>query len=151
MVEKYAMLIGGAGIHRMDLSSMIMIKDNHIKAQGSISRAIQRAKQVGGFSLKVEIEVSSMEDALEAIQHGADIIMLDNVGPKQLSSMAHALKQRSPSTLIEVSGGITEHNLLSYCIPGVDIISSGALTQGVPHVDYSMKLEAFGPFASSSA
>ncbi|CAG8829049.1 11527_t:CDS:2, partial [Dentiscutata erythropus] len=85
---KYGMLIGGADTHRMDLSSMIMLKDNHIWSQGSITDSIKKARRVGGFSLKLEIECRNESEAEEAIQAGANIIMLDNLRGESLKSCA---------------------------------------------------------------
>ncbi len=78
LVEKYAMLVGGCDPHRMDLSSMIMLKDNHVKSTGSITAAVHKARAVGGFALKIEVECSSVAQALEAVAAGADVVMLDN-------------------------------------------------------------------------
>ncbi|KAI8056073.1 Quinolinate phosphoribosyl transferase [Syncephalis plumigaleata] len=150
LVEKYAMLVGGVDTHRMDLSSMIMLKDNHIWSQGSITRAVKKARDVGGFSLKIEVECRSEEEAEEAIQAGADIIMLDNFTPVQFKETAKRLHERHHGVestarqrhfLIEASGGITEDNITTYFSPDVDIISLGAMTQGVPHVDFSLKIQ----------
>jgi len=122
LVEKYAMLVGGVDTHRMDLSSMIMLKDNHIWSTGSITAAVTQARSVGGFSLKIEVECGSEKDADEAIQAGADIIMLDNFGPADLASTALRLKQKYEGKykfLIEGSGGLTEDNV------GSGFMSSG--------------------------
>ncbi|CAG8611675.1 6421_t:CDS:2, partial [Paraglomus occultum] len=142
--EKYGMLVGGVDTHRMDLSSMIMLKDNHIWSQGSITRAVQRARAVGGFSLKVEVECQSELDATEAIEAGADIVMLDNMKGNVLSEAAANLKKKWSGTrkfLVEASGGITEDNITEYFHPDVDILSMGSLSQGVPHVDFSLKIK----------
>ncbi|CAG8623073.1 9395_t:CDS:2 [Paraglomus brasilianum] len=122
LVEKYGMLVGGVDTHRMDLSSMIMLKDNHIWSQGSITKAVQRARAVGGFSLKIEVECQSKLDATEAIEAGADIVMLDNMKGDVLSEAATNLKKNWSSTrkfLIEASGGITEDNITEYFSPGL--------------------------------
>ncbi|CAG8433152.1 9553_t:CDS:2 [Diversispora eburnea] len=118
--EKYGMLIGGADTHRMDLSSMIMLKDNHIWSQGSITDSIKKARRVGGFSLKLEIECRNESEAEEAIQAGANIIMLDNLRGESLKSCAKSLKERwqgKREFLIEASGGITEENINEYFSP----------------------------------
>ncbi|KJE92291.1 nicotinate-nucleotide pyrophosphorylase [Capsaspora owczarzaki ATCC 30864] len=140
LVEKYAMLVGGVDTHRMDLSSMIMLKDNHVWSQGSITNAVRRAKTVGGFALKIEVECRSIDEAREAITAGADIVMLDNFDPEALKVAARILKQESPHVLIEGSGGITSETLASYFDDAVDVLSMGSLTQGVPHVDFSLKI-----------
>ena len=117
LVEKYGMLVGGIDQHRMDLSSMIMLKDNHIWSRGSITDAVKAAKAVGGFSLKIEVEVDSETGADEAIEAGADIIMLDNYDGEGLKVAARNLKQRwqgKRSFLLECSGGLTPSNVKEY-------------------------------------
>lgn len=141
IVEKYAMVVGGVDTHRYDLSSMVMLKDNHILASGSIEGAINKAKEISGFSLKIEVECSSYSDAAQAIRAGADIIMLDNFNPKDLKECAKRLKSDFNSAfLIEASGGLTLDNAKEYFSEYVDITSFGSLTQGVPHVDFSLKI-----------
>ncbi|CAH1761544.1 2668_t:CDS:2 [Entrophospora sp. SA101] len=143
LVEKYGMLVGGVDTHRMDLSSMIMLKDNHVWSQGSITKAVLKAREVGGFSLKIEVECRTEEEANEAIQVGADIIMLDNLKGDDLKSTAKSLKEKwtGKSFLLESSGGITEHNITDYFCPDIDVLSLGSLSQGVPHVDFSLKIK----------
>ncbi|KAJ2378922.1 nicotinate-nucleotide diphosphorylase (carboxylating) [Coemansia sp. RSA 2611] len=143
LVEKYGMQVGGADTHRMDLSSMVMLKDNHVWATGSITKAVAEARAVAGFSVKIEVECQSEADAIEAIEAGADIVMLDNFGPEQLRASALNIKANCPGyqhVLIEASGGITEETAADYMGPGIDIISFGTMTQGVPHVDFSLKI-----------
>lgn len=145
LVEKYGMEVGGADTHRVDLSTMVMLKDNHIWATGSITNAVKQAKSVAGFSIKIEVECQSQEEAFEAINAGADIIMLDNFSPDQLKQAAPNVKQKSMTAqrqvLVEASGGITEETAKNFMVPGVDIISFGTMTQGVPHVDFSLKIK----------
>ncbi|CAG8442285.1 12077_t:CDS:2 [Cetraspora pellucida] len=121
LVEKYGMLVGGADTHRMNLSSMVMLKDNHIWSQGSITKAIERARNVGGFSLKIDVECRTEAEADEAIQAGADVIMLDNFESKNLKSCAKSLKQKwtDKKFLLESSGGITEENITEFFCPGM--------------------------------
>ncbi len=117
LVEKYGMLVGGVDGHRHDLSSMIMLKDNHIWAKGSITEAVKAAKSVGGFALKVEVEVDYEKDADEAIAAGADIIMLDNFDGDGLKVAARSIKQRWAGRrefLLECSGGLTAENVGTY-------------------------------------
>jgi len=143
LAEKYAMIVGGCDTHRMDLSSMIMLKDNHIWSTGSITNAVKKAREVGGFSLKIEVECQSKKEAEEAISAGADIVMLDNFEPPQLHQVAKELKEEFKgrfSFLIEGSGGISQETISSYFGPHVDILSLGTLTQGVAHVDFSLKI-----------
>lgn len=121
LVEKYGMLVGGADGHRMDLSSMIMLKDNHVWSRGSIKDAVAAAKAVGGFSLKVEVEVQSEAEADEAIEAGADVVMLDNFTGSGVKVAAKSLKQRwagKRTFLVEVSGGVTLDNAEEYVTSG---------------------------------
>jgi len=139
-VEKYALIVGGASTHRQDLSQMVMLKDNHIWAMGSITGAVQRAKEAAGFSMKIEVECQSEDEALEAAVAGADIVMLDNFSPCDVGLVASNVKTKFPHILIEASGGITTEVMANFMHPSVDIISRGSLTQGYPCVDISMKL-----------
>lgn len=130
LVEKYGMLVGGADGHRMDLSSMIMLKDNHVWSRGSIKDAVAAAKAVGGFSLKVEVEVQSEAEADEAIEAGADVVMLDNFTGEGIKVAAKSLKERWAGKrhfLLEVSGGITLDNAEEYVNNG-ECYASLALT-----------------------
>lgn len=150
IVEKYATLVGGADTHRMDLSSMIMLKDNHIWATGSITDAVKKARSAGGFSVKIEVECANEEEAIEAIKSGADIIMLDNFGPEDIARVSTSLKDKfmraktgmAYSFLIEGSGGLTPDNIQDYFkAKDVDIYSFGSITQSVPHIDFSLKIQ----------
>lgn len=117
LVEKYGMLVGGVDGHRHDLSSMIMLKDNHIWARGSITDAVKAAKSVGGFALKVEVEVDNEASADEAIEAGADIVMLDNYTGDGLKVAAASIKHRwagKREFLLECSGGLTLENVRGY-------------------------------------
>lgn len=121
LIEKYGMLVGGADPHRMDLSSMIMLKDNHIWSRGSITEAVTSAKMVGGFALKVEVEVQSEEEADEAIAAGADVIMLDNFSGDGVKAAAKSLRTKWTGKhhfLLEVSGGLREDNVFDYANNG---------------------------------
>jgi len=141
LVEKYGLLVGGCDSHRMDLSSMIMLKDNHVWSTGSITNAVKKAKSVGGFSLKIEVECQSLEEAREAIAAGADIVMLDNFNPSKLHETAAILKKESPHVLVEGSGGITTETIEPYFGEHVDILSLGSLIQGAPVIDFSLKIK----------
>ncbi|KAH6630492.1 Quinolinate phosphoribosyl transferase [Chaetomium sp. MPI-SDFR-AT-0129] len=155
LVEKYGMLIGGADTHRMDLSTMTMLKDNHVWSRGSITQAVKAAKAAGGFSLKVEVEVQSEEEADEAIAAGADVVMLDNFTGEGVKVASRSLKQRwagKKHFLVEVSGGLTEENAEAYVCSDVDILSTSSIHQGVSHVDFSLKInveKGDGPQLSS--
>lgn len=140
IVEKYGLLVGGVATHRLDLSQMVMLKDNHIWSAGSITTAVQRARQAAGFSQKIEVECQSKQEAVEAARAGADIVMLDNFAPDQLKADAKALKEEFPHLLIEASGGITVQTMGDYLSEHVDILSQGKLTQGYSCLDFSLKI-----------
>jgi len=143
LFEKKAVKIGGGDPHRMDLSSMVLIKDTHINLCGSISEAVKRAKAASSLSTKIEVEVSSLAEAVEAIEAGADIIMLDNMPPKSVKEIVEELKRRGlrNKVLLEASGGINQTNLLDYAQAGVDIISMSSLTLYPQHIDISLEVE----------
>lgn len=145
LVEKYGMLVAGVDGHRTDLSTMTMLKDNHVWAcGGSIGAAVAAAKSAGGFSVKVEVECRSLDEAVQAVEAGADVVMLDNFEPKDMKAAAKQLKDkygRGPrAPLVEVSGGLTEENVENYVCEDVDIISSSSIHQGTKHVDFSLKV-----------
>jgi len=140
LVEKYALLVGGVDTHRNDLSSMIMLKDNHIASAGSIRAAVKKARSVAGFSLKIEVECQNQQEAEEALSAGAEIAMLDNFKPDKLKEVSKNLKEKFPNALLEASGGVTLATLASYFSPNVDVISSSILHQGVPHIDFSLNI-----------
>ncbi|XP_071508110.1 nicotinate-nucleotide pyrophosphorylase [carboxylating]-like [Diadema antillarum] len=144
IVEKYSLLVGGAATHRYDLSSMIMLKDNHIWSAGSITQAVKNARQTGGFSIKIEVECRSLEEAREAALAGAEIIMLDNFTPEAASSAAAQLKGEFPHITLEASGGITEETIRDFMKPNIDVISTSRLTQGYSVVDFSLKIKKEG-------
>jgi nicotinate-nucleotide pyrophosphorylase (carboxylating) len=140
--DKKAVLIGGGEPHRLRLDDMILIKDNHIAISGSVENAVKKSKQAVSFSKKIEVEVASVADALKAAEAGADIVMLDNFSPKQVREAVEALKKAGflGKVLLEVSGGITEQNLLEYASTQVNIISMGALTHSVKALDISLEV-----------
>jgi nicotinate-nucleotide pyrophosphorylase (carboxylating) len=142
LIEKYALLVGGCSTHRMDLSSMVMLKDNHVWATGSITNAVLKARKACGFSSKIEVEARSLEEAKEACAAGCDIVMLDNYPTADsLIVDAEKIKQLYPTVLIEASGGITRSTISSYFSPFVDVISSGSLTAGYDIIDFSLKIK----------
>ena len=142
LIEKYALLVGGCSTHRMDLSSMVMLKDNHVWATGSITNAVVKARKACGFSSKIEVEARSLEEAKEACAAGCDVVMLDNYDSAgALIDDAKILKQSYPKVMVEASGGITKSTISDYFSPFVDIVSSGSLTAGYSIVDFSMKIK----------
>jgi nicotinate-nucleotide pyrophosphorylase (carboxylating) len=140
--DKKAVLIGGGDPHRLRLDDMVLVKDNHVAIAGSVENAVKKAKQNASFSKKIEAEVTSVTDALKAAEAGADIVMFDNFSPKQIREAVKALKKAGffGKVLLEVSGGITEQNLLEYASTQVNIISMGALTHSVKALDISLEI-----------
>ena len=135
------MVIGGGDPHRLHLDDMVLIKDNHLAIVGSVEEAVKKAKAQASFSKKIEVEVTTIEDAMKAAKAGADIIMLDNFSPKQAKDAAETLEKAGfGSVLLEVSGGITGENLLEYAKAEVDIISMGELTHSVKALDISLEI-----------
>ncbi len=140
--DKKAVHIGGGDPHRLNLSDMILVKDNHIAVAGSIENAVKTAKRNASFSKKIEVEVTRVADVLKAAEAGADIILLDNFSPKQIKEAVKLLKKARffGKILLEASGGITAENLLEYANAQVDIISLGALTHSVRALDVSLEI-----------
>lgn len=136
VLEKYAVKAGGGGNHRMNLSDGILIKDNHIKAAGGIKSAVEAARKHAPRTIKVEVEVESMEQVQQALDAGADIIMLDNM---ELETMRKAVEMVGGRALTEASGNMDRKDLLEVARTGVDMISVGALTHSVKALDISLK------------
>ncbi|MEG6571259.1 carboxylating nicotinate-nucleotide diphosphorylase [[Clostridium] cellulosi] len=137
MLEKYAVAVGGGRNHRFNLSDAAMIKDNHIDATGSITKAVETLRSKIGHTIKIEVETRNLDEVKEALASGADIIMLDNMDN---DTMKKAVEIIGGKALVEASGGITAGNLKSVAETGVDIISVGALTHSVKAFDISMKI-----------
>lgn len=144
LVEKYSLLVGGMSTHRHDLSSMVLLKDNHVWSAGSISQAVRDARKACGFSLKIEVECRSASDACEAADAGADVIMLDNFQSQALHEAARLIKSRFPHVLVEASGGVTEGNLTEFLGADVDVVSLGCVTHSYSIVNFSLKICAPG-------
>lgn len=134
--EKYAVRVGGGCNHRYNLSDGVLLKDNHIGAAGSITKAITMAKEYAPFVRKIEIEVETLEQVKEAVEAGADIIMLDNMTPEVMKQAVELIDGRAQT---ECSGNITKENIARIREIGVDFVSSGALTHSAPILDISMK------------
>ena len=141
--DKYALKVGGADTHRFGLDDMVLIKDNHIATCKSPLDALLKAKENTSFSKKIEIEVESLDDAIECVKNGADIVMLDNMGPTEVENVIAELEKLDirHNSLIEVSGGITEKTIMDYAKLGVDIISIGALTHASRSLNFSLNIE----------
>lgn len=134
--EKYAVTVGGGSNHRYNLSDGVLLKDNHIDAAGSVKAAVLAAKAYAPFVRKIEVETESLEQVQEALEAGADIIMLDNMTPDM---MAEAVKLIDGRAKTECSGNITKENIEKITSIGVDYVSSGALTHSAPILDISLK------------
>ena len=134
--EKYAVRVGGGCNHRYNLSDGVLLKDNHIGAAGSVTKAVQMAKAYAPFVRKIEIEVETLEQVKEAVEAGADIIMLDNMTPEVMKQAVELIDGRAQT---ECSGNITKENIQKIREIGVDFVSSGALTHSAPILDISMK------------
>ena len=134
--EKYAVKMGGGNNHRYNLSDGILLKDNHISAAGGVANAIKLAKEYAPFVRKIEVEVEDLKMMKEALEAGADIIMLVNMTPEM---MKEAVKMANGKAEIECSGNITKENIKKVIETGVDYISSGALTHSAPILDVSLK------------
>lgn len=140
--DKKAVWLGGGDPHRLHLDDMILIKDNHIAIIGDIKEAIKIARRKASFSKKIEVEVSSVNEAVEAAKAGADIIMLDNFTPKDIKKTIEKLQKKKlrKRVLIEASGKINEENILEFASAGVDITSLGSLTHSVKALDISLEI-----------
>lgn len=136
MFEKYAVKVGGGCNHRYNLSDGILLKDNHIGAAGSVTKAIEMAKEYAPFVRKIEVEVETLEMVDEALAAGADIIMLDNMDNE---TMKEAVRRIGDKAQTECSGNVTKERLKEIAEIGVDFVSAGALTYGAPVLDISMK------------
>lgn len=138
VLEKYAVKTGGGFNHRFNLSDGVLIKDNHIKAAGGITKAIESVKKMAPHTLRIEVEVANEAMVREALECGADIIMLDNMTTKQ---MTEAVKLIGSKSLVEASGNMGDKNLAEVAATGVDLISLGSLTHSVKALDISLKFD----------
>lgn len=134
--EKYAVKTGGGFNHRYNLSDGVLLKDNHIGAAGGVKEAVQMAKDYAPFVRKIEVECETLEMVQEAVEAGADIIMLDNMNVEEMQQAISFIDKRAE---IEISGNVTKENIEHYISLGVDYISSGALTHSAPIMDISLK------------
>lgn len=134
--EKYAVRVGGGYNHRYNLSDGVLLKDNHIGAAGGVAQAVKMAKEYAPFVRKIEIEVENLDMVREAVEAGADIIMLDNMSPEDMREAVRIIDGRAET---ECSGNVTRENIAGLAGIGVDYISSGSLTHSAPILDISMK------------
>src|SRR5947209_1799306 len=142
MLEKYAVVSGGARNHRFGLDDGVLIKDNHIALAGGVAAAVERAREAVGHLHKIEVEVSTEKDLREAIGSGADILLLDNLSPEETARKVNIARELSPQIKLESSGSITLENVRAYAEAGVDLISIGALTHSARAMDISFKIQA---------
>ena len=142
LLEKYAVTMGGGRNHRMGLDDGVLIKDNHIALAGGVTEAVRSAKQSVGHLHKIEVEITNWAQLREAIQAGADIILLDNQSPEETAKLVEMSRTLNPSVLIEASGGMDRDRVRAYAEAGVDLISVGRLTHSARAVDISFKIQA---------
>lgn len=141
MLEKYAVTVGGGKNHRMGLDDGVLIKDNHIALAGGIAEAVKAAKESVGHLHKIEVEVTNWAQLREAIEAGAEIVMLDNQTPDEAAKLVQMARSMNPSVLIEASGGMDLEHVREYADAGVDLISVGRLTHSAKAVDISFKIQ----------
>ena len=141
MIEKYAVSVGGGRNHRLGLDDGVLIKDNHIALSGGIKEAVRRAKEKIGHLHKIEVEVSNWAQLREAIDAGADIVLLDNQSPDECAKLVEMTKEMNPQVVTEASGGISLENVRDYADTGVDLISVGKLTHSARAMDISFKIQ----------
>lgn len=141
--EKRAVGVAGADTHRYALDDMVLIKNNHIAIVGSVGKAVRIAKSKVSFSKRISCETRTLSETIEAIEAGADIILLDNMSPKEVAEVSKVLIENGlrKRVILEASGGIDDHNIGEYARSGVDVISSGALTHSYNSADLSMRIE----------
>ncbi|HEY7876474.1 MAG TPA: carboxylating nicotinate-nucleotide diphosphorylase [Actinomycetota bacterium] len=139
LLEKHAVRAGGGSNHRFGLDDGVLIKDNHVAAARGVEEAVERARRAVPHGLKIEVEVSTLEELDAAISAGADAVLLDNMGAE---TVREAVKRAGGKAILEASGGISLENVRRYAETGVDLISVGALTHSAPNVDVALEVEA---------
>ena len=137
-IQKYAVTVGGGKNHRYNLSDAVMLKDNHIDACGSITKAVEKCRKSLGHMVKIEVETRNLDEVAEALNTGVEVIMLDNM---DCETMKKAVEMTNGKALLEASGNITDETIGNVAKTGVDIISIGALTHSVKAFDISMKIK----------
>jgi nicotinate-nucleotide pyrophosphorylase (carboxylating) len=136
-LEKYAVRCGGCANHRSSLGEHVLIKDNHIAAAGSLTKAVQRCRAAAPHAAKIEVETTTLAEVREAVRAGAEVILLDNMTPAQIRAAVAAI---GGAAVVEVSGGVRYETLRAFALPGVDVISIGALTHSAVAADFSLTL-----------
>jgi nicotinate-nucleotide pyrophosphorylase (carboxylating) len=141
-VEKRAVAVAGGDTHRLDLSHMVMVKDNHVAEMG-LEGAVAHFRERASFATKVEVEAETRDEAVRAVDAGADVVLLDNMPPKTTAAVAGAVRDAARDAgrevLVEASGGITLEDVPAYADTGVDVVSMGSLTHSAPSLDYSFR------------
>jgi len=137
-VEKRAIVAGGGDTHRLDLSHMVMVKDNHVAELG-LESAIEHFRERASFATKIEVEVEEPRDAPRAAAAGADVVLLDNMDPATTADAVEALRSEASDVLAEASGGIAIEDVPAYAATGVDVLSMGSLTHSAPSLDLSFR------------
>ena len=140
LLEKYAVTVGGGFNHRFGLDDGVLIKDNHIALAGGVRRAVELARQSASHLMKIEVEVASQAQLREALAALADVIMLDNMTLEEARESVKLIRDNNPAISIELSGGVSLHNVRDFAECGVDLISVGAITHSAPAVDISLKI-----------
>jgi nicotinate-nucleotide pyrophosphorylase (carboxylating) len=136
-LDKYAVRCGGCFNHRSSLGEHVLIKDNHIAAAGSIAKAVERTRSAAPHTAKIEVEAKTLAEVRAALGAGADVILLDNMSPAEVRSAVAVI---AGAAVVEVSGGVRYETLRDYALPGVDVISVGALTHSATAVDLSLTI-----------
>ncbi len=139
--EKRAVRHGGGGNHRFGLFDQVLIKDNHLVAAGGVAAAVGRAREQAPFGMRIEVEVEDEPGLREALAAGADIVMLDNMGPEELAVCVRIARAARPEVLLEASGGVTLETVRAIAESGVDVVSTSALTAGAPPVDLALDFD----------
>jgi nicotinate-nucleotide pyrophosphorylase (carboxylating) len=140
--EKRAVTVGGGDTHRYALDDMVLIKNNHIEVVGSVGKAVRKAREEISFSKKVSCEARTLQEAIEAIESGTDIVLLDNFSPQDAAGVHEVLTKKGlrDKVILEISGGVNEDNIRAYAESGCDVLSSGALTHSYKSSDFNMLL-----------
>jgi len=136
-LEKFAVRCGGCANHRSSLGEHVLIKDNHIAAAGSLAKAVERCRAAAPHPAKIEVEATTLAEVREAVRARAEVILLDNMAPAQIRAAVKLIARRA---IVEVSGGVRRETLRDFALPGVDVISIGALTHSAPAADMSLTL-----------
>jgi nicotinate-nucleotide pyrophosphorylase (carboxylating) len=139
IIEKYAVTVGGGFNHRFGLDDGVLIKDNHIAFAGGVKRAVELARHAVPHLMKIEVEVGNQPHLREAIAAHADVIMLANMSVEEIQESVKLIREQTPGTMIELSGGVTLENARQFAECGVDLISVGAITHSAPAIDISLK------------